>query len=1769
MSLTSFAVLAVPMQATADLSAQPGTDDFGVGDEQSIATVPSDVPPRLNDAAMSSRYYVSMTDPERVNVLLAMRGLPLVKGKQMPGMPMIRVMDLDPKTVSELEATPGVGRILPYMTPYFDDPVPDGQVAPTSRPSTYDFSVDEIQGATGAWSLGYTGAGVKIAVIDTGFDMGHPDLQGQQARYSSGPYAGWPIVYDDFSALVWSIDIIGGWVANTTATSNDTGGFVSYDNSTYSIVNLTDASGNPVASASGIYHIGYHTDWNLINKIGYPVGVLVVDATTPGVYDTVYVDLLGDLDFGDDKPCTKGDEISYFDSYNYTDETTQSAKWNAGDGFADVSGGMVYWISDGINTLPGANWTYGATLTPASGDAVAFVGEFSPGQSHGTMTASAALAAQRSMGGMLGGMAPDAKLICIPFTFDIYTSWQFAEYGADGLLNTGDEANIVSNSYGWSEAAIDAGYEYIDQEAGRISLSGTKTLWLWAAGNGGPGYGTTGSVVDFSSVRVGAGTSMQYRAFLSQEWGDAYSKWGDVAPFSNSGPTRTGKLNPEIIASGMYSFEPAPLNTPDHNGRTEDGSMHFQIGSGTSHAAPTVAGGAALGYQAYYARTGSWPDLFLAKGELMASADDLHFDPLKQGAGWLNATTYVKAMGRSDVTISTSLSVVTGQRTAALYPGKVYWRAYESFPNFLLPGEQDSNNSAITENLNISRAVTANISAQLLMKTRSALVNHTTTSMASEYLDITSFIQPGTDLVKVTMFIPLSVFDPNLDYISNVNYNLELADWVDLNGDGAINTTDRPELFRFSMDNGDCNYNQVMVRDPLERTHDGLVAGLRTLLGRTGLNISIQIDSYELQPFPWIDFERVGDSVWTPTLSLPIPAGSNDTWNIRVSVPSDAPVGTYAAAIYIESEDRVQCMPVVINVPSPTYEFTFGEQSPFDTPYSNNFSGLANKEWRYDTGDWRMYWVLPSILPPNRDAYLMTSLEWSELPTTMNIYVLAAQKHPPLTFWGPLDPPFGPGWDMVPIARSDDHYSSGGVFGVGTNTGGPKVVVAAPVGGWISDSLLIAPFAILTRCPVMSGNSSEDHFVGTTAWVTVNGYEPQSIVLHIAVPGPTPLLGEINGTYNITTASPVVVKGGGTADLEKVWSFFEPIYQDNLTGNSEYDLAHAAYTYNIDVADVESFRVSIFEIFGAPELDLGLWLDRNRNGIAELSEPHWSEGILGSTEEIELQHPESGTYLIKVLGYQITWSPGYFYMIISESMGGYIEARGFESPVSSGEHNFTIAYNVTASPGTFHGEATFGFMGATDMFSIPVTITVIDQPVIQNLTPADGAILDTSDLEASFEFLDVAGANVGLDPSSVRILLDGIVSLTPWAVIVGNNVTLSYSFSLAQGWHSITVLASDLDGNAAEPVSHAFYVNSLIDIFSFAMKRPGTDTTIEDGATVSLSNVTVVGMTDPMANVTVVGESGIITTVANATGAFEMTVQLVEGLNVMTISTTNEVDRSASGVFAVISDTVCVLTVGQTPTLTGEDSEILTGATEPGVNLTVNGVAVPVSSLGEWTSTIALAEGLNTIFINATDPWGNFASHVLNITSDRTAPALAVSAPSDGSQLSLPTALISGTVEPGSSVSVNGVAVPTGETDVGTWSARIVLVNGTNVVTVVATDQAGNRAERTLTVVYVPPDYITPDEMKDALDGLNDTLQQDIRDADDFASLVMFIALILFLISVLFTGALWYVLGNRLKEAAKPGETEESLEEIEEERPMDVEREFEELEKEVRRDEGS
>jgi subtilisin family serine protease len=93
-----------------------------------------------------------------------------------------------------------LGRPLPQRPALPEKPSlpPQGGIQPAT------IKVKDVHGASAAWTKGYTGTGVVAAVVDTGVDFAHPDLQGTQARVPSGPYAGWPYSYDTLSGLFYA-----------------------------------------------------------------------------------------------------------------------------------------------------------------------------------------------------------------------------------------------------------------------------------------------------------------------------------------------------------------------------------------------------------------------------------------------------------------------------------------------------------------------------------------------------------------------------------------------------------------------------------------------------------------------------------------------------------------------------------------------------------------------------------------------------------------------------------------------------------------------------------------------------------------------------------------------------------------------------------------------------------------------------------------------------------------------------------------------------------------------------------------------------------------------------------------------------------------------------------------------------------------------------------------------------------------------------------------------------------------------------------------------------------------------------------------------------------------------------------------------------------------------------------------------------------------------------------------------------------------------------
>lgn len=165
-----------------------------------------------------------------------------------------------------------------------------------------------------------------------------------------------------------------------------------------------------------------------------------------------------------------------------------------------------------------------------------------------------------------------------------------------------------------------------------------------------------------------------------------------------------------------------------------------------------------------------------------------------------------------------------------------------------------------------------------------------------------------------------------------------------------------------------------------------------------------------------------------------------------------------------------------------------------------------------------------------------------------------------------------------------------------------------------------------------------------------------------------------------------------------------------------------------------------------------------------------------------------------------------------------------------------------------------------------------------------------------------------------------------------------------------------------------------------------------------------------------------------------------------------------------------VITSPKNGTFTNQDTVTVEGTAAPSTTVTIlnNGEAaatVPVGDDGKFSHDITLGAGENMITATAsTDSGTTEPSQPVKVVLDQDKPALSISSPADGTKTNHETVTVQGTVSDDNldSVTVNGQAADV--KDDGSYSKRIMLDEGDNVIKVVAKDKAGNEENKQVTV---------------------------------------------------------------------------------------------------------
>lgn len=418
--------------------------------------------------------------------------------------------------------------------------------------------------------MGVSGRGVTIAIIDSGIDPLHQDLQ----RTPDGQR----------KILDW-VNFCEEGRVNTNLLAYAAAGdnFINTERGQYTLPGIEK-------SQSGQYHYGfwseewisylYKYDFTGNNSNDDQILVLVVDAKTAGVYDTVFVDTNQNFSLADEVPL----KIFRDNKFNYASfpKTT------------DLPRGFPFVLCD--------IWEGGKVIS---------FGYDSEG--HGTHVAGIAAAY-----GLLQGAAPGAQLIALKVADGAGIAY------LDNTLKAVEYAvrkgaDIINLSLGYYERDEEA----IERFRQRINELAAHTLICEAAGNDGPGLATLAAPADApNTLAVGAYIAPEMLAVNYGWTAEAAVPWY----FSSAGPARDGSLKPDLLAPGSV-ISTVPVWK----------SQSVQLIEGSSMAAPFAAGSAALLMEDLWKEGHGFNSLMLKQALINAAQPLDYLSPAEQGYGVLDA----------------------------------------------------------------------------------------------------------------------------------------------------------------------------------------------------------------------------------------------------------------------------------------------------------------------------------------------------------------------------------------------------------------------------------------------------------------------------------------------------------------------------------------------------------------------------------------------------------------------------------------------------------------------------------------------------------------------------------------------------------------------------------------------------------------------------------------------------------------------------------------------------------------------------------------------------------------------------------------------------------------------------------------------------------------------------------------------------------------------------------------------------------------------------
>ncbi|MCX8173122.1 MAG: S8 family serine peptidase [Thermoplasmata archaeon] len=345
-------------------------------------------------------------------------------------------------------------------------------------------------------------------------------------------------------------------------------------------------------------------------------------------------------------------------------------------------------------------------------------------------------------------------------------------------------------------------------------------------------------------------------------------------------------------------------------------------------------------------------------------------------------------------------------------------------------------------------------------------------------------------------------------------------------------------------------------------------------------------------------------------------------------------------------------------------------------------------------------------------------------------------------------------------------------------------------------------------------------------------------------------------------------------------------------------------------------------------------------------------------------------------------------------------------------------------------------------YAILTTTFEVDStaPSLTVTNPLNGAVLPVSDVNVTGH--SEPGATVTVNGNAATVLPSG---------------DFYCEITLNEGANTITVISADSAGNTNK---------QQLDVIVDTIDPVVTIYTPSDNAVLNSGEVLVTGKVVE-ANLDKVEVNGIMVDVATD-GSFAKVLYLGEGSHTISVKALDRAGHQVTETVSISIDSIAPAITVTNPlqgTYMATTSINVTGTTEPGAAVKVNGYNATVFSDGTFYYVLSVSDGPLTITVVSIDAAGNTNTKQINVVVDATAPVITIANPPNNSVFNKSTVLVSGTIVEANlkALSINGIGVSVGTG--GTFGYYLTLADGTHEISVVAEDLAGNKVTVKRTVI--------------------------------------------------------------------------------------------------------